>query len=769
MEYRFESLCGQLLDEAKSCRQRRLLVLAGDRQWGRQQVAILQQLMMEREPLLAPCWVSDKGAGWPSERVIPVNKHQALLGSEFQLLIFDACSGMNADALGAASGVVVGGGLMVLLIPPLDQWAAYADPEYERLAVWPTDASQMRGNFLHWMTRQIRDNENLVLIEESAALPVLEGARFEPRESEQIPPHTGDCLTEDQQVAMEAVRHVALGHRRRPLVLTADRGRGKSSALGIAAASLLREGAQRILVTAPNLNATEALFQQAGRLLKDADIGRGCVSLGAGSIEFIAPDELLKLSPECDLLLVDEAAAIPAPLLESMLTRYARIVYATTIHGYEGSGRGFTLRFKSVLQQITPQWRQLQLNEPIRWAAGDPLERWCFNTLLLDAECSLLDSPEEAGLAKELQDTRLLWMQQHELLEQPQLLSQLFGLLVIAHYRTSPADLRHLFDGPNLSILLLMRQQQLLGVVLAAAEGGFDPVLSQSVWLGKRRPRGHLLPQSLAAHAGFLEAPQQRCLRVMRIAVHPQVQGRGYGLQLVSEVERNAGEQGFDSVGASFGATSSLLKFWHRAGWLPVRLGVSREASSGSYSAMVLKAISSSGEELSTCIKERFAQHFPQQLAEVYPHLDTSLLSRLLEYSRQGYDADPAGAESKEDPVKPRKIVHGTSALQRQDWLDLISFADGYRVYETCTPVLRTALLSWLHNDEIELRSNEERILLLGKVLQQCSWPELARTLSITGRQQLLKQLRALYARQLDRCLPKELQAFRDALREGQA
>ncbi|BBI53235.1 hypothetical protein HORIV_56560 [Vreelandella olivaria] len=70
--------------------------------------------------------------------------------------------------------------------------------------------------------------------------------------------------------------------------------------------------------------------------------------------------------------MVDEAAAIPAALLGQWLTAFPRIAFATTVHGYEGSGRGFALRFRATLDRLTPQWKALTLNAPIRWRSGDP-------------------------------------------------------------------------------------------------------------------------------------------------------------------------------------------------------------------------------------------------------------------------------------------------------------------------------------------------------------------------------------------------------------
>ena len=75
----------------------------------------------------------------------------------------------------------------------------------------------------------------------------------------------------------------------------------------------------------------------APRRLVDAELDGG--ELGApradpvARTEFVAPDALLLHPSPAALLLVDEAAAIPTPLLERMLAHHARIVFATTGHG----------------------------------------------------------------------------------------------------------------------------------------------------------------------------------------------------------------------------------------------------------------------------------------------------------------------------------------------------------------------------------------------------------------------------------------------------
>ena len=83
----------------------------------------------------------------------------------------------------------------------------------------------------------------------------------------------------------------------------------------------------------------------------------------------MAPDALLASTTEADWLIVDEAAAIPGPLLEKLVSRFPRVLLTTTVQGYEGTGRGFLLKFCARFSGL----RRYTLSTPVRWAAGCPL------------------------------------------------------------------------------------------------------------------------------------------------------------------------------------------------------------------------------------------------------------------------------------------------------------------------------------------------------------------------------------------------------------
>ena len=93
-----------------------------------------------------------------------------------------------------------------------------------------------------------------------------------------------------------------------------------------------------------------------------------------------------------------------------------------------------------------------------------------------------------------------------ELIKQPKRLSSLFALLVNAHYRTTPNDLRNLLDGANIALCVLEFEEQIVAAAVVAKEGNIPDDLAEKIWQGTRRPKGHLLPQSLIAHSGFKQA-----------------------------------------------------------------------------------------------------------------------------------------------------------------------------------------------------------------------------------------------------------------------
>ncbi|MGE0082646.1 MAG: tRNA(Met) cytidine acetyltransferase TmcA domain-containing protein, partial [Thiohalomonadaceae bacterium] len=365
-------------------RHRRLLVITGHADACR---AAAARLVSGVEAL----WITDCPVD-AFDTLVAAHAH-ALLGGERAALVFDGHAGFDVEAFGACAGMVRGGGLFLLLAPPLDEWPARDEKEKARIADFPHLPAAVSGRFLRRLVRVLRE----------AGVPVLDARGDLP--SFTPPPAAPPGPTPDQAAAITAIRHTALGHAHRPLVLLADRGRGKSAALGLAAAGLLAEGYGRIAITAPRPAAAETALAHARAALPQA-VQRGhALTLDASSLVFAAPDALAAGELAADLVLVDEAAAIPAPLLERLLERFPRIVFSTTVHGYEGTGRGFAVRFARVLDRRTPGWQQLTLRTPVRWDAGDPLEALVFRALLLDAE----PAPDEvfAGALAHAQVERL--------------------------------------------------------------------------------------------------------------------------------------------------------------------------------------------------------------------------------------------------------------------------------------------------------------------------------------------------------------------------
>lgn len=707
-------LVAALYRDAESHFQRRALVLAGARDWTR----TTAKAALDAAMLSDVVWLSDQdGLGF---NTLEAAKARRLLGGETGALVVDAYAGFDPDAFGAAVGTVRGGGLLLLLTPPLDRWPEYPDPQLARIAPIP-DASRVGSSrFLRRLVRVLSSSQDITIVCEgikTAAARPISASNATPGHPCALHPADSECRTLDQQHAVEAVLRTATGRPRRPAVLISDRGRGKSAALGIAAARLLPGTTQRILITAPRLSASAPALEHAARLLPGSHVSRGKVRLGASEFEFAAPDALCLAPRSAGLLLVDEAAAIPAAILERLLRQYPRIAFATTVHGYEGTGRGFAVRFRRTLDSLTPGWKQIELSTPIRWAPDDPVEDLALRALLLNADPAP-DSPL-LNTAPERCEFRLL--NRDRLAGDDETLGELFGLLVLAHYQTSPLDLRHLLDGPGVSVCILSHRNHVAATALTVDEGGLDASLAHQVYLGRRRLRGHLLPQTLSQHLGMVTAPLLRGRRVMRIAVHPAAQGRGLGSRLLRELVNLAEAAGLDYIGSSFGADTGLLNFWSRSGFSPVRVGVHRDAASGTHSSAVLRPLSTAGQELFDAARNRFHFQFPHMLADALRDLEPQLAATLMHRSEASPGPD----------------------LNAQDWRDLLAFAFGLRIYEVCpAPIWHLtcfALAQPKYNSPLKA---EERRILIAKVLQKRGWKEVAVVLGLTGRKAAVEALR---------------------------
>ena len=300
---------------------------------------------------------------------------QDRLGEEHRVVVVDAFEGLQANTLAAAAEMVVGGGLLIVTG---GGWRSLSAPG-------------STGAFSRWLRGRILAARNVLVVEEGR---VVHRRGPERGPSSWLPGAKGTglpawlerllCCPEQGEVVKRAealVKRYEAG----VLLVTGDRGRGKSASVGLALAHLIaRRLVGDVVVTGPSLHSTQSLFQWLARGLRAARVrfrawGPGRLYEGIKGawfrVRYLDPS---RVEP-APLTVVEEAAAVGPARVRRIAGRSRNVIAVTTVHGYEGSGR-YWLR---VLTRQLPPVETVELRTPVRYAPRDPLEELLYDALML--------------------------------------------------------------------------------------------------------------------------------------------------------------------------------------------------------------------------------------------------------------------------------------------------------------------------------------------------------------------------------------------------
>lgn len=557
-----------------------------------------------------------------------------ILGRTFGMLVLQDFEAITPNLLARTIETVEGGGIVALLLPTMSslrQLYSLSMDAHARYKSASTDEDIVARFNERFLLSLSASPSCLFLDDELNVLPLSRGKEIRPlpetsagqsvggvgsavqkgrarRAREQELAHVqadvaetkvvGDVIrhakTLDQAKAVLTILDVlASSSLSTTVALTAGRGRGKSAALGLCLAAAIAHGYSNIFVTSPSPENVKTLFEFVLKGLDalgyeevaDWDMQRGTgewkdvvvrLNVFRGhrqTIQYIQPQDHHVLS-QAELVVIDEAAAIPLPVVRRLLGPYL-VFLSSTVNGYEGTGRSLSLKLLEQLRQGSAAadrasaaadrapggapaaaWsaralKEVTLHEPIRYAEGDEVEAWLHQLLCLDAAVTRGTARERGGCphpsACELymvnRDTLFSYHPASEAF-----LQRIMALYVASHYKNSPNDLQLLSDAPAHAVFVLLPPldaaaragglPEPLCVVQVALEGRISrQAILHSLARGTR-DAGDLIPWLVTQQFQDADFAELSGARVVRIAVHPAYAGMGYGSRALALVEQ---------------------------------------------------------------------------------------------------------------------------------------------------------------------------------------------------------------------------------------
>ncbi|CAM0871752.1 unnamed protein product [Alopecurus aequalis] len=530
---------------------------------------------------------------------------ERVLGNTFGMCILQDFEALTPNLLARTIETVEGGGLIILLLSSLSSLTSLYTMvmdvhERFRTESHTTAATRFNERFLLSIASCkaciVMDDElNILPIsshmkfiqpvtnnEDSEGLSErereLKDLKDQFREDFPVGPLIGKCCTMDQGKAVINFLDSILDKSLRSTVaLLAARGRGKSAALGLAIAGAIAAGYSNIFVTAPSPENLNTLFDFVCKgmnaleykehlhydVVKSADpnLRKATIQINVHkqhrqTIQYLKPHDHGKLS-QVELLVIDEAAAIPLPIVKSLLGPYL-VFLSSTVNGYEGTGRSLSLK---LLQQLESQsqpsaskdgpnssrlFKKIELNESIRYASGDPIETWLNELLCLDLANSIpnisrLPHPEQCDLYYVNRDTLFSYHKESEVF-----LQRMMALYVASHYKNSPNDLQLMADAPAHHLFVLLgpvdesenQLPDILCVVQVCLEGQISRKSAIRSLNEGHAPSGDQIPWKFCEQFQDNVFPSLSGARIVRIAVHPSALRLGYGSAAVAHLIR---------------------------------------------------------------------------------------------------------------------------------------------------------------------------------------------------------------------------------------
>ncbi|CEP11228.1 hypothetical protein [Parasitella parasitica] len=740
-----------LIKNCVQTKHRSFFVVVGDR--GKDQIVNLHWLLSQAQVTSRPSvlWCYKKELGFtrdvnkedPFELFITVTniryayykETQNILGNTYGMCVLQDFEAITPNTLARTIETVEGGGMVVLLLKSMNSLKQLYTMTMDVHSRYRTEAhSDIIARFNERFILSLGSCETcLVVDDELNVLPISAGKNVKPLAIKQSDEKSAEevelaelkesladtepvgslvkCTrTIDQAKAVltfiEAISEKSL---RSTVTLTASRGRGKSAALGIAMASAVAYGYSNIFVTSPSPENLKTLFEFVFKTFDalgyeehlDYDIvqstnpefNKAIVRVNIfkqhrQTIQYIQPQDAHVLG-QAELVVIDEAAAIPLPLVRKLLGPYL-VFMASTINGYEGTGRSLSLK---LIQQLREQSRgfvsknnkdddaagvvvsrdpqakktegadaslngrtlkEVKLDEPIRYAPNDPVEKWLNKVLCLDATVVSKNiqgcpHPSECELYYVNRDTLFSY---HPVSET--FLQRMMSLYVASHYKNSPNDLQLMSDAPAHHLFVLLPPvgantsslPDPLVVVQVCLEGEISRQSVVNSLARGQRPSGDMIPWLISQQYQDDDFASLSGARVVRIATHPDYAKMGYGsraLELLtdfyqgksndlSESNSNADDeslariedyefdnadiktdqvkvrdprkmpplltklsekraQRLDYIGVSYGLTPSLHKFWKRAGFVPLYMRQTANDLTGEHTCVMIKAL----------------------------------------------------------------------------------------------------------------------------------------------------------------------------------